>query len=143
MHLHHWSAAVQFAFGGQSFRAPLIPFATDVDVGKIRRNTMPVAHVHAGADVHSNVGCNVDGDVAGASLEVGIVTLAAGVNQLHGDSSRPGFCARRRHTVQLDASAPSLGLDMAFGARQVNAAASGLNSNRTIEVAQINAASAG
>ena len=68
-----------------------LAFAADVDVGKIGSDVVSVAHIHAGAHVDGYIGGDIHRDVARARFQIGIVTLAAGIHQLHGDPARARF----------------------------------------------------
>ena len=100
------------------FGPHLSPSLAIVNIRKIGRDAMPVAHVDAGTHIDRHIGGNIDRDVARARFQIGIAALAAGVHQLHGDPARAGFRRRRGHAVELDAAAACLRVNVSLGRGQ-------------------------
>src|ERR1700730_4065897 len=141
-HFQDWPPAVQAAFCGQRLRTVSATLTSYVDVWKIRSNAMPVSQVDAGPDRDAHIVRNIDRDISGGGFEQRIVTFSASVDKFHGNSTRTGFGARRRHAVQLNAASTSLRSYMPFGRCQVNAATAGINVDRSADVSKIDAATA-
>src|SRR5579872_691055 len=109
VHFQQRSASVQRSIRGQRL-APPIAFAADVNVGKIRCDLVPVAHVHTGTYVDRDVRSNINGNVTSRGFQIGVVTLAARVHDLHRNSSGAGFRSRGWDTVQFDPASTRFGM---------------------------------
>src|ERR1700676_387980 len=143
VHLQRGTSTIQPAFSSKRLRPPFVAFAADVNIGKLGSDVVPVANVHTGPHVDRYIGGNVHRDITRTRFQIGVVTLAPRIHQLHGDSARTGLRFGRRHTVELNAAAAGLCVNVPFSRGQVNAAAAGFNLRWTANVAQVHTAAAG
>src|ERR1700722_4728864 len=142
VYLQRGTSAIQLAFGRERLGPPLVAFAANMDIRKIRGDVMPVTHIHAGAHVDGYIGGNIHRDVARTRLQIGVVTLAARIHQFHRDAARPCFRTGRGNPEELNAAAAGLCVYRSLGRRQMNAAASGFDLRRSAHITQIHAAAA-
>ena len=113
MNFDYGASSIQSAVRRQSL-VPLVAFRPWVNLGKIRRDTMSIAHIYAGANVHRDVGCDVDRDVARSGLQIGIQAFAAGITSF--TVIPPALVsARAEGPVKLDTATARLCVNVSLG----------------------------
>src|SRR5512146_1244437 len=143
MHLEHRPAAIQFPFSGNALGPPVAALGYHLDFGKIGLNLVSVAHIHRGMNSDRQGRRQIDGDVAGRSLQNGVAEAAVGGDKLRGNAATAGFSARALAQVhEFNAAATALGAHRSVGQSQVDAAAAGVHVRGPVNLSQINAAAA-
>src|SRR3984885_7004952 len=97
--LQDGAAAIQLTVGSHRFRPPLSAFAGNVNIGKIAADAMPIGDFDLGSNGDRQIVGQINGDVAGRSLQGRVAANSRGGEQFDNDATRRGLRLYRCRSV--------------------------------------------